>query len=280
MELLNKDKYYKAASPLKEVSFNHLFARAVVEQKIDGLVYTDNSDFPSSFYIIHPYGMSLLFGNFNNEVFNKQLTEYLLNKDGLRNRIEWMQVYPEDWNAQLITLLGDQLLTKKQKDEGGFPETKITKVEEHTRVNFKFNFDKYGDYKANHPDERLEIFRTGEDEFQNMPGTVVPKYFWQRAAQFLNEGIGFSLRFNGELACTAFSAFINDRQLELGIESAPQFRGKGFAMHTCTALIDYCLENRYEPVWACRLENTASYLLAQKLGFEPIQFHPFYKVNV
>ena len=280
MELLNKEQYYKAAEALKEVWFNHLFACAVVEQKIDGLIYTDNSDFPSSFYILHPYGMSLLIGNCKNEDFNIQLTEYLLNKDGLRNRAEWMQVYPEMWNAQLSTLLGNQLLTKKQKNEGDFSETDLVKVDEQTRVNFKFNFDKYADYKANQPYEHLEIFRTGEEEFQNMPGTVVPKFFWQSSTQFLNEGIGFSLRFNGELACTAFSAFINDRQLELGIESAPQFRGKGFAMHTCTALIDYCLENRYEPVWACRLENTASYLLAQKLGFEPVQFHPFYKVNV
>lgn len=280
MELLNKEQYHKAAEALKEVSFNHLFANAVVEQKIAGLIYTDNSDFPSSFYILHPYGMSLLNGNCNNEDFNKQLAEYLLNKGNLRNRAEWMQVYPEDWNTQLSTLLGNQLLTKKQKNEGGFTETDLVKVDEQTRVNFKFEANKYADFRSNQSAGQFEIIRTGEEEFRNMPGTVVPKFFWQSASQFLNEGIGFSLRFNGELACTAFSAFINDRQLELGIESASQFRGKGFAMHTCAALIDYCLENRLEPVWSCRLENTASYLLAQKLGFDPVSYHPFYKVNI
>ena len=57
MKLLNKDQYYKAAKPLEDVVFNHLFARAVVEQEIDGLIYTDNSDVPKSFYIVHPYGM-------------------------------------------------------------------------------------------------------------------------------------------------------------------------------------------------------------------------------
>lgn len=280
MELLNKEQYYKATRALKEVSFDHLFANAVVEQKIDGLIYTDNSDFPTSFYILHPYGMSLLFGNCKNEDFNKQLVGYLLNKDGLRNRAEWMQVYPEMWNTQLSTLLGNQLLTKKQKNEGGFPETDLAKVDEQTRVNFRFDANKYAEFRSKQSTGQFEIIRTGEEEFQNMPGTVVPKFFWQSASQFINEGIGFSLRFNGELACTAFSAFINDRQLELGIESATQFHGKGFAMHTCAALIDYCLENRYEPVWSCRLENTASYLLAQKLGFEPVDYHPFYKMNV
>lgn len=280
MKLLNKDQYYKAAKPLEEVSFNHLFARAVMSQKIDGLIYTDNSDVPKSFYIVHPYGMSLLFGNYECEEFNKQLIEYILNANRSRGRIEWMQVYPDDWNSKLLTSLGNQLLTKKQKDEGRIPESGFVKIEEQTRVNFKFDPNIYNEFRKRNPECGAEIFRTQEDEFQNMPGTVVPMYFWQNASQFLNDGIGFSLRFNGELACTAFSAFIDNSQLELGIESASQFRGKGFAMHTCAALIDYCLENNYEPVWSCRLENTGSYLLAQKLGFVPVHYHPFYKVDI
>jgi len=280
MKLLNKDQYYKAVKPLEDVVFNHLFARAVVEQKIDGLIYTDNSDAPASFYLVHPYGMSLLFGNDKNEEFNAQLINYLINKNKIRNRTDWMQVYPEDWSARLLTFLGDQLLTKKQKDEGRIPESGLAKVEEQTRVNFKFDPNIYNEFRKSNQVCDAEIFRTQEDEFQNMPGTVVPMYFWQNASQFLNDGVGFSLRFNGELACTAFSAFIDNGQLELGIESAAQFRGKGFAMHTCAALIDYCLENGYEPVWSCRLENTGSYLLAQKLGFVPVHYHPFYKVDI
>jgi RimJ/RimL family protein N-acetyltransferase len=191
-----------------------------------------------------------------------------------------MQVYPEDWSARLLTSLGNQLLTKKQKNEGRIPESGFVKVEEQTRVNFKFDPNIYNEFRKSNQVCDTEIFRTQEDEFQNMPGTVVPMYFWQNASQFLNDGVGFSLRFNGELACTAFSAFIDNGQLELGIESAAQFRGKGFAMHTCAALIDYCLENGYEPVWSCRLENTGSYLLAQKLGFVPVHYHPFYKVDI
>lgn len=280
MKLLSKDQYYKAAKPLEAVSFNHLFARAVVSQKIEGSIYTDNSDAPESFYVVHPYGMSLLFGNDKNEEFNAQLIDYLINKNKIRNRIEWMQVYPEDWSAKLLTSLGDQFLTKKQKDEGRIPESGFVKVEEQTRVNFKFDPNIYSEFRKGNLVCDAEIFRTQEDEFQNMPGTVVPIYFWQNASQFLSDGIGFSLRFNGELACTAFSAFVDKGLLELGIESAAQFRGKGFAMHTCTALIDYCLENNYEPVWSCRLENIGSYLLAQKLGFVPVHYHPFYKVDI
>jgi len=279
MKLLNKDQYFEAILPLKEVSFNHLFASAVVEQKIEGMVFADSFSSPTCFYILHPYGMSLLIGNWANEEFIKQLTDYIFNIDKTRNRTEWMQVSPESWSTQLSKFLGNQLLTKKQKEEKDYSETLIVQVEEQTRVNFRFDINKYYEFRAKHTDRRFEIFRTGEEDFQEMPGTVVPKFFWRNASQFVNEGVGFSIRFKGELACTAFSVAINDHQLELGIESVPRFRGMGFAMHSCSALIEYCLKNSFEPIWACRYENTGSYLLAQKLGFRPVSFHPFYKMN-
>lgn len=280
MILIEKEHYYRVAGLLTEVAFNHLFAQAVLEKKIKGVVFVDNYEVPTSFYIVHPYGMSLLSGNCENEEFNKQLVDYLLNIGQTRKRIEWMQVYPTGWSTQLSGLLGNQLLTKEQQNSGVLPDVSSVHVEEQTRVNFKFNLNKYSEFRATLAELNGELRRTGEDEYHNMQGTVVPKFFWQSASQFLEEGIGFSLYVKGELACTSFSSFINEYQLELGIETVPCFRGKGYAIYTCAALIDYCLENGYEPIWSCRLENTGSYLLAQKLCFEPVHFHPFYKVNI
>lgn len=279
MKLLNCENYNLVIEPLKKVEFNHLFAQAVVEQKIPGRIYVDSYTSPSSFYIVHPYGMSLLFGNCKNEEFNLQLTKYLRNSENQRNQVEWMQVYPANWSSRLSVLLEAQQ-TQCSKDKGILSKTDRSPIEEHTRVNFKFDSDKFGAFKAQNRSGQLEIFRTGEAEFNNMPGTVVPKFFWRDVTQFLNEGIGFTLRYNGELACTSFAAFIEKGQLELGIETAPQYRGKGFAGFTCIALIDYCLANKLEPLWSCRKENTGSFQLAQKLGFEPVRFHPFYKLDI
>jgi RimJ/RimL family protein N-acetyltransferase len=76
----------------------------------------------------------------------------------------------------------------------------------------------------------------------------------------------------------AYSAYITHNQLELGIETSENHRGKGLALHTCSALIDYCLKYQYEPVWSCRFENAGSYRLAQKLGFEPVLTLPYYRL--
>jgi L-amino acid N-acyltransferase YncA len=50
------------------------------------------------------------------------------------------------------------------------------------------------------------------------------------------------------------------------------------ALYTCSALIDYCLANNFEPVWACRHENTGSFRLAEKIGFESVRTIPYYQL--
>jgi RimJ/RimL family protein N-acetyltransferase len=116
--------------------------------------------------------------------------------------------------------------------------------------------------------------------FEEMTGTVIPSFFWNNAEDFLKNGVGYSLLYNNQLATTAYSAFIHDDMLEIGIETIPEFRGKGFAQLACSALIDYCIENNYEPVWACRLANIGSYKLALKLGFEVNIELPYYRLGI
>lgn len=113
-----------------------------------------------------------------------------------------------------------------------------------------------------------------------MQGSVIPKYFWRNEDQFQNKGIGFSLIYDGEVASTAFSSCRFENQLEIGIETLEKYRGKGFALYVCSVLINYCIENGLEPIWACRMENIASYQLAHKLGFIPTHSIPYYRLSV
>jgi RimJ/RimL family protein N-acetyltransferase len=125
----------------------------------------------------------------------------------------------------------------------------------------------------------MEILQVSKKWFDEIEGSVIPKNFWRSADDFERHGKGFSVVMDGKPVSTAFSAFVFENDLELGIETVGNYRGKSLAAHACCALIDYCLEKELEPVWSCRLENTASYLLAQKLGFEPIAYLPFYRLN-
>ncbi len=263
---LNNKEYRKIIEPLKSVSINTLFARSVIDQKVNGKVYVDDAENPRTFYVLHPYGMSLLFGDCNNEAFNLKFKEYVLNLDQKRDKDEWMQAFPAGWNPVLNSL---------------FENHQNSVVEIDTRVNFKFNEKKYLDRKNNNlPEIGIKIVPVTEEIFENMKGTVVPSNFWNTADDFVKNGIGYAACYENELASTAFSAFIEKNELELGIETLEQFKGKAFAYEACSALIEYCLKRNLEPIWACRLGNTGSYKLAQKLGFEVSKEIPYYRLKI
>ncbi len=271
MILLEKHNYDLALEPIEELKINTLFAQSVIKHHITGKVYADSIEKPTTFYVIHPYGMTLLFGDLENEKFNDEYIEYILNVNKTRSQVEWMQVSPDSCNEKFL-----RLLENASRKKGSTIEEKI---EKNTRVNFKFNIKKYQLFKQKNITQKHDIVRTNKKLFESIEGTVVPKHFWDKAEDFLKMGIGFSLMVNGKHASTSYSAFLLDNKLELGIETIENYRGKGYAKYACSALIDYCLENNYAPVWACRLENKESYQLAEKLGFEPTLYLPYYKIN-
>lgn len=275
MILLEKSRYNLLLEPLNELTFNTIFAHAVVENKVSGLIYVDEAERPKTFYVLHPYGMSLLFGESDNMAFNEGFREYALNIRRLRNRHEWMQASSDQWNQLLQELFSGKLI--KSGDNTQNLERGV--IELNTRVNFKFNPQAYLKRNPVEPDPEIRIVRTDARIFEEMKGTVVPSYFWDSADDFVRHGIGFSLYCKGQLAATAYAAYIQGQKLELGIETVVDFRGKGFAQQVCSALIDFCLQNNYEPVWACKLENTASYNLAQKMGFEQALLLPYYRLS-
>lgn len=274
MFLLDKELYKKVKAPLEKVKFNNLFARAVVEKQVAGTIYADQPENPETVYVVHPYGMSLLFGSTGNPDFNKSLRDYLLNTHKTRSKAEWLQAYPDAWNSILADLLGEKLVRYNQESDNNTTEA----VVQNTRVNFKFNTDKYHDFKKNLGRCDFDMVPVDRVLFRKMKGSVVPMFFWDNADDFCRHGAGFCVVTGGQPVSMAYSAYITRDQLELGIETSEKQRGKGLALHTCSALIDYCLANQYEPVWSCRLENAGSYKLAQKLGFEPVLTFPYYRL--
>jgi hypothetical protein len=273
MKLLPIENYDKVAPAFHQLTVNYLFARFVVERKIDGKIYVDDIDYPTVFYVSHPYSMSLLFGNAENEAFNESLKRYILNTDGIRKRYEWLQAPEEQWRTKLDQLFGDRFVSVEE-NQGAMNE----KMEVSTRVNFKFNKEKFLAIKAMGSIDK-QVVRTEKLHYDAIPGTVIPQNFWNNSDDFFALGVGFSSMSDDKVASTAFSAFIFDDFLEIGIETAASLKGHGHAFAACSSLIDYCIANNYEPVWACKKNNIGSYRLACRLGFEPTISLPYYRLN-
>lgn len=264
--------YDLISNALENVPINTLFAKSVVNHMKSGQIYVDKITVPSCYYIKNPCGMSLLFGRTDNKEFNKALFDYMINKSSTRERNEWLQVFPNTWKYVIENALGAQLI----REQNALIGDQNNKIKENLRVNFLFSAcnRNYLNFIRND----IQIVRITKDIFLNLNGSVVPKDFWDNEDQFLDQGIGFSLVVNGEVASTAFSSFCSDNQLEIGIETSEKYRGRGYAQNVCAALIQYCVDNGLEPVWSCREENIASYQLAQKLGFVPTIYIPYYRL--
>lgn len=98
IELAPKD-YHKALDLVRQIQINTMFAEAVLEQQITGHVYVDCIENPCTFYVVHSYGMSLLFGDAGIESFTNKLYDYITNQSATREQVEWLQADPGENGA-------------------------------------------------------------------------------------------------------------------------------------------------------------------------------------
>ncbi len=261
MIALAKHEFEKILIKVREVEFNTYFAQSVIVGHAKGTIYVNNKNNPTAVYIVSDYGMSLLFGDCSDTVFNQALLDYFAGKDGRKEKAGWVQAYPRAWDGVLKPLVEQGVIVQ------------------YSRVNFSFDKNIFKDCILKPSIDSFTIVKTPVELFSDMNGLVVPKYFWQNRYLFEKYCVSFTLMYQGKPVSTAFTAYRHNDILEIGIETEENFRGKGFASMVCAALINYCLENGLEPMWSCRLENTGSLNLAQKLGFVPTLIMPYYHIK-
>ncbi|MFA9378033.1 MAG: hypothetical protein ACERKZ_15015 [Lachnotalea sp.] len=69
---LDKKKLNTIISKIEDANMNTMFAIAVLEGKVEGIVYADDKHNPTSCYIQHPCGMDLLYGETDQEKFYEE----------------------------------------------------------------------------------------------------------------------------------------------------------------------------------------------------------------
>ena len=257
---LDKKNYERLLDSILQIPFNMLMARSVLSGHVNGKVFVDSCESPQSFYVIHPYGMTYLCGRSDNEDFNAALFDYFKGLSYPREKDEWIQAFPRDWDPVLSPLIDEGIAIMN------------------TRINFKF--DKEAFYRNYNPINQLpyDIISTPVELLFEINGTVVPKDYWNTPEQFQRMAKAYTFFIDGKSASTAFSSARHGDKLEIGIETSPIHQGKGLGYLACAKLIEYCLDNHLEPVWSCRLENIYSVKLAKKLGFVEALRMPYYHI--
>lgn len=268
---LQPDEFHALLPALRPVPINTLFARSVLEQRVAGGVWVDRRDDPSLVHVVHPYGMTLLFGDARG-TRPAVLKAHILAL-GINGKDKWLQASPEALFPLLDELLDAEIATKDQQPGG-------PRIQRYTRSNFRFNPTRYASARnllpPPHGDSTLRPLLATDFALPDI--AVSPHRFWTSAEQFLAHGGGWCLERSGRLASMAFSSFRFDRQLEIGVETRAEYRGRHYALYVACALIDQCVSQGLEPVWSCRKDNRGSYKLALALGFEPTIELPYYRL--
>ncbi len=111
-----------------------------------------------------------------------------------------------------------------------------------------------------------------------LKGSVTPAFSWSSDAEFLRGGGMARVVMHGaEPAAWAFSAALGGGRMDIGVETAEPYRGKGLACAAAAAMAEAALSTGYTPVWGCDAANVASAHTAERAGFALYCRHAKYK---
>ena len=112
-----------------------------------------------------------------------------------------------------------------------------------------------------------KVCQFNKDMFDNIQGRITPRFSWRDASEFLNNGMGYCVLYQEKAVSWAFSAAVSIDEIDIGIETASDYRHMGLGLATAEKMIQFCFERHKRPVWSCDANNIASQKTAEKLGF-------------
>lgn len=274
--------YGRALEALRAVPINTSAAEVVLRGQAEGVVYADDAARPAVYLVVHPSGMSYLFGDGAAAGFDDRLRDYLANRGGFRRTLEVLQVFPERWAARIPELMGGRIVPGRELQPEGFDYATIKaaaagRIVEWVRLNFAFDAARYRAAPPRALAPELQVRRIGAEGY-GFEGTTVPRHFWPSAEAFGRHGVAYGVVRGADLLSLAFGAMMLDDRVEIGIETRADHRGAGLARQACGAMIEHCLAARIEPLWSCRQGNAGSEATARSLGFVETRQLPYYQL--
>jgi len=91
--------------------------------------------------------------------------------------------------------------------------------------------------------------------------------FWHSEKHFLDGGFGYYLSRGGAALSWCLSVYASGSHYELGVATALEHRGRGYATIVAAACVEHCDRRGWTPHWHCWEDNRASIAVAQKAGF-------------
>lgn len=122
----------------------------------------------------------------------------------------------------------------------------------------------------------VKIREITDDRFESCLTKDMILSFCGSRENFFAHGFGLSLCLGDEILAEGYAPVLGDNGMEIGVVTAEEHRGKGYASAISAHMIKRCLERGWSVSWSCETDNPASAAIARKLGFEREQTYPVY----
>ncbi len=250
---------FKIVVPLLKDIKQAVLPYAVCEGFNPGRVFVDDVNHPETIMIWTPVGYYFLVWDQVQMCgeLSKLLTETFIASSKAMGETGFILVAPlDDWQEKTSALLGSR------------------GVIEIFRRPFSFNMNQFaarGNRHAQIP-EGFQLKRVDESlaEKAGVLGC------WASLDEFMTHGMGYVLMHGNKIASVCTSVFASSTHVEIDVRTEDEYRRRGFACITASALIEECLRQGRQPNWECFWENEESTALALKLGFEQLADYPVY----
>jgi len=254
-----EEREYERVRPVFEGLRYNLVVDSVIDGNTPAWVYADDAREPRTAWMWNRMDAMLVAGRADDDAFNRALGEMIGEKaipDARRRHIPELTLHyhPEAWEGRIDALL-----------PGG-------RLEKGLRRYYAFGSPK-ADWRRGIPPS-CEMRRIDEEllasaQLQNVRQVVGwVRSFWRSDRDFAQTGFGFCLLQGDAVVSWCLSVFVSGKDFELGIATAPEHRGRGYATLMAAACVGHCVEKGLTPHWHCWEDNRPSIAVAEKVGFE------------
>jgi len=249
---------------------NQIFS--ILDGIIPGEVFVDNRDSPKTTVIVAKWRL-FFGGDETNREFITDMSDYIY----------------QEWKEILKGLWGDTYIRLYPPNE----EWKIA-LEEHFTDIVGFVRRYYIIRKLAIADWRNEIplgykmVQIDNDLLSNQNITNLDwleeeyKHEWFTVEDFLDAGGGFCLvQDNKEIVCWSTLEYVTkNKEIECTVATKEEFQKKGFGTLTTAATSEYALSHYNHVGWHCAETNSASWKLAEKVGYELDRTYEVYELHL
>ena len=113
----------------------------------------------------------------------------------------------------------------------------------------------------------IDIVPVSAENINCIKGRIIPAFSWDSNDAFLEKGLGYAAMDGDRVATVAFSSAVSSEEIDIGVETDPDYRGRGLAAGVAGKMCEAVLALGKKPIWSCSTMNTASEKTAEKIGF-------------